>query len=129
MNAVWPKLKPGLTAAIVESGDEMYLETLYDQIRNGIFHLWVILKDNVYAGVIITMFWETDKKRWLDIPFAYTVPELAEGVNVVAFQTLEAFADSLGLNGVKFISSRPGFEKVAPKLGYKKRMVEWVKEV
>ena len=127
-NAIWRTILPGLVEAIKDGGSEFCPETVKASVDSGQFTVWVALKGEKYAGFLMTEPIITDNNAWVNVPYAYGVPELAEDVRRIAMETIESFADSMGFGGVKFISARRGFERVAKKMGYEKRIVEWVKE-
>jgi len=128
VEAIWRTIEPGLVRAIKDGGSEYRPETVKASVVGGQFIIWVALKEEKYAGFLMTEPIVTDYSVWLNVPYAYGVPELSDDVREVAMQTLESHADSMGWRGVKFISARKGFERVAKKMGYEKRIVEWVKE-
>jgi hypothetical protein len=91
---------------------------------------WMLLMvyegDKEYAGFFIVEAINTFTRVWLSIPFGYSQGSsetLRKG-----FKWVEDYAKTNGFTGVKIYSSRKGYERWANRLGYKKRLVEFVKE-
>jgi hypothetical protein len=126
--ALWERLAPGLVESIAESEGYVSLEQVRQNLATGHWLLWVSQVDAKMAGFTVTEFHQTARGAYLNLLFTWIDP----GARGVAWQQgierLEGFARSLGLAGIKFYSSRRGYEKRAPAFGYRRGLVEWVKE-
>lgn len=119
-------IESGLKDALDHSHSLVEYEGIIKNIENGVFGLWIISNDNLYVGFVITEVMKEDKGNWINIAWMYAKP--GHSPYEPAYKAIVPLAKELGFAGVKFISSREGFERVAKKLGYKKRFVEYVVE-
>ena len=129
----WDLVVPGLEEALSKSGGEFTADTLLAGLQAGVSWLWIGLSGTEYGGVMITEVIQTDTRKWINIPFAYSVPSSDRSSSDLsltfdALKQIEVFAKSMGFSGIKFLSARKGFERLAPKAGYTPRFVEYVKE-
>lgn len=128
----WPTVEKGLQEALEKSDDEFTLEHLKGMIQSRGLWMWVVMVGSEYGGVVVTEFLRTSKRFWLNIPFCYTVPSGSResanaGLSVEGLAEVEKVARSFKCTGIKFLSSRRGFAKVAEKTGFEERFVEYVK--
>ena len=117
------KIRPGLQAAIRKSGGYISIGDILMNIMRGEWFLYLVMSvDNEYVGFAVVEYLPLANGLWLNIPFAY-----AQGDAVVEFLNYASeYAREEGLSGVKFISSRPGFERVAKSNGWKRGFQEFI---
>jgi hypothetical protein len=130
INAVWRSIVDGMIEVLDHADNEHGPQYVYQQLASGNYLLWLGLVEGEYGGFAISEIVQTETRIWVNIPYAYTVPEKAKLVDFreMFFPLIEDYAKSLNFSGVRFLTARSGFLKIAPKLGYKPRFVEYVKE-
>jgi hypothetical protein len=124
----WPVIKEGLQKSLDASHNERGAEEVMGMLGDGRWHLFMVYNDEgEYQGFTMVEPLHTQKGTWLNIPFGYSEGSY-DSVKAI-FAHIEEEAKRQGCLGVKIISSRKGYERWANRLGYKKRYVEYVKEV
>lgn len=111
-----------LCEAIENSGGYATPGFVFDMLENGTWILYIFYRDTEYAGFGIIESIKTAKGDYINVPFAYSSGGLTEEF----FNVICKDARDNGYVGVKFVSSRPGFEKIAKKLGWKKGFTEYI---
>ena len=115
----------GLQEAMSHSGGYVTIGQILDQVRHGNWKLFMVLEDNGdYVGFGIVEPLSLANGLWLNVPFAYA----RNGLYQEFFSHMKEIAYKTGMSGIKFVSGRPGFEKVAEKYGWKKGFTEWIVE-
>ena len=110
------------------SFNERTCENIMGYLGAGDWHLFMVYDDeDTYQGFTIVEPLHTENGTWLNIPYGYSEGKYSSVQGV--FKHVEEEAKRQGCLGVKIISSRKGYERWANRLGYKKRYVEYVKEV
>jgi hypothetical protein len=114
----------GLAEANRNSGEYVSIGQIYDALLSGNWTLWIFRNENSneYIGFGITEEMHTANGIWINVPFSYST----ENMYTEFFTFLADKAHEMGMVGVKFISSRPGFEKKAKEFGWKKGFTEWI---
>lgn len=126
--AIWQRLLPGIEKALLESHNEVTAEGTYNALMNGHWLLWLGLVDGELMGVTITELLTSARGTWLNVLFTYSDAPIATHLMQHGIKILESHARSLGLRGVKMLSSRKGFGRVARSLGMKQRFVEYIND-
>tara|TARA_E500000178_G_scaffold51041_1_gene46594 strand:- start:198 stop:641 length:444 start_codon:yes stop_codon:yes gene_type:complete len=91
---------------------------VYSALRNGSADLYVVYKDEEYAGFLVTtLLTDFGGEKTLFIWVGYSVPKyniISEG-----FEFVERLSENLNIVGIEFHSSRLGWIKTGTKHGYK----------
>lgn len=105
------------------SGGYVTVGQVEDALRQGMWDLWIVGDgEGEYLGFGIAERMPRANGMWLNIPFAYS----KDGLYLQFFAKMNEVAYSEGMNGVKFVSGRPGFERVAEKYGWKPGFREYI---
>lgn len=115
-----------LQEAIDNSGKYVAIGQPLRDIVEGSMKLYIIRDDDTddFKGFALVEILDLSNGPWLNIPFAWA----KDGSYDEFFDFMKSLAWEHGMNGVKFISSRPGFEKKAEQYGWKKGFTEWIVE-
>jgi len=95
-------------------------------ILNGSMHLWVVHKDEVVYGHVITEIKEYPRCKMLTIQYCAMKPWTMDLISEKMHTIAENFARDAGCAGVEFIG-RPGWRKVADERGYEVQSVMYQK--
>jgi hypothetical protein len=126
-NDVWPLITDGLNQAMNNSDNLVTEEFIKYKVDTGTWSLFVLTKDEDYAGFAIGEVLDSARGKWYNIPFAYSkYPDV--DLHSVFLPYIEDKAKKGGFVGVKFISKRPGYLKKARKHGYETQFVVYKKE-
>ena len=117
-------IREGLEEALENSGGYATVGQVFQALESGEWTLWMFSDDDKgeYVGFGITEKLPTASGTWLNVPFAYA----KDNMYGEFFGYLESIAYERGMTGVKFISSRPGFERRAKEYGWRKGFTEWI---
>lgn len=115
-------IREGLLEAISNSGDFVCIGQVYDAINRGEWTLFTFWDEREYVGFGIVELLNSANGAWLNVPFAYSKCNMYNEF----FSQLSEIALDKGCSGVKFISSRPGFERRAKEFGWQKGFQEWI---
>ena len=108
VDSVWPHARAILTPAVKDETD-MTLESVYDDLKTGVFHLWII---GNYDAVAVTQLQDRPKRRvaWIQFIAGYDMPTwFDEWLKAVEF-----YAQAAGCEAIEF-SGRKGWLKHAKK--------------
>lgn len=124
-------IRPELEDAIKKSENETNYDIVAAGVETGRLSLWIGLVGDEYAGFAISETLYGINGNWLNIAFAHTIPKFYSKIDILAsvLKFFEENAKAHGYRGVKLVSCRKGFSRRVRKLGYRSRMVEYVKEV
>ena len=111
LKQVWNQIKPSLTE-ISELGGEWIPEDAYCDIKVGKAQLYLGIKDGYFIGYIITQLINQSLHVWAAYSNSHEI--LAEGLSEIV-----EIANKMNAKEITFSSYRKGFEKIAPKLGFK----------
>jgi hypothetical protein len=109
LKQVWNQIKPSL-CNISELGGDWIPEDAYCDIKIGKAQLYLAIKDNYFIGYVILQVFNTTLHIWA----AYGNNVLEDGLKEII-----DLAHQMNAKEITFSSYRKGFEKVAPKLGFK----------
>jgi len=119
------QIRAGLEKAISHSGGYVSIGQIFDALNADQWQLYIITDDyNEYVGFGIVEVLNTSNGPWLNLPFVYS----SDGLYAEFFGFMGKLAEENGLNGVKFVSSREGFERKAKEFGWRKGFTEWIVE-
>ena len=115
LRQVWQQIKPSLEDMAKRS--TWIVEDAYTDIKEGRAQLYLTIKDKYFTGYIITQTLEYKLHVWA----AYNINNdvLKDGL-----EATKELAKQQGLSEITFISPRKGWDKIAPKLGFKPS--QWV---
>lgn len=108
----------GIQEVSERSRDDTYTERLVDALEEGLAEAWLGLVDGAVCGGLVLQKVERSllvRAAWIDPPFRHDRGLLAAGI-----AWLESLAERRGLDAVVFMSSRPGWSRVAPQFGWGK---------
>lgn len=121
------EVHPDLQECIANSHNEWKMAWLIDALRKGQYGLWVMSEGNEYKGCLVTEILATNSGTWLNVMF------LANHGGVAwlraALDKMEEEVRAQGWQGLKYVTSIPGFAGFAKWAGFKPRFIEYVKEV
>jgi len=115
-------IRHGINVTIDNSGGYVSPGDVYRQLREGNWMLYIMMHDGDYVGFTILELLDSAKGQWVNIPFAYATTDMYEEF----FDHIIEQADLNGMAGIKFVSSREGFERVAKKRGWKRGFTEYI---
>lgn len=111
LKQVWNQIKPSLSE-ISELGGDWIPEDAYCDIKVGKAQLYIGIKDNYFIGYIITQLIGKSLHVWAAYSQSHDI--LSEGLKQIA-----DIASQMNAKEITFTSYRKGFEKIAPKLGFR----------
>ena len=109
LKQVWQQVKPSLNDMAIQS-NEWIVEDAYCDIREGRAQLYLAMQDNYFVGYVILQVFGSTLHIWA----AYGNNVLEDGLKEII-----DLAHQMNAKEITFSSYRKGFEKVAPKLGFK----------
>jgi hypothetical protein len=127
LREVWDDVREGLND-ILNKGNYTWLpEDVYSAIKNRSSVLLVGIADNRFSGFIIISINKGFDGLEGNIWCAYNIgkSEYISSLNTV----IDEFLKKAGCKRVTMISNRPGWEKIAPKLGFSPVQVIYSKEI
>lgn len=106
-------------------------QLLLDLSTEGGDELMVVTEDGKFAGFFTFKVQELmEGEVWGTVAMICFTPEAQEsGVLPQAAEQLESLLRARGATVMNYMTSRKGFEKLAPRLGFRQRIVEWMKEL
>jgi hypothetical protein len=125
--AFWEKITPGIWASVRKSGgNEKTVERIRESLGSGAWSLWLVASGDGLEGFAITEPLLDDHGWWLNVPFAWSRGRV--DTHGPFFEHVTPLAKKSGALGVKFISSRLGYKRMAEKKGWHVRMREFIVE-
>lgn len=116
----WHFVKPGLEDVLKKSPENWIPEDVYADCMNGKVMLWVFSENNYPVGFAVLAVRSDALHCWCG--WANSVGHFKSAVECVS-----EIAKAGGSKFVTFESWRSGWERIAPKFGFKPRT--WVKEI
>ena len=115
LKQVWSQIKPSLES--MASRSTWIVEDAYCDLKEGRANLYLTIENKYFTGYIITQTLEDKLHVWA----AYNTNNdvLKDGL-----EATKELAKQQGLSEITFISPRRGWDKIAPKLGFKPS--QWV---
>jgi hypothetical protein len=129
---IWPTLAPGLTEYREKTPHQMPTE--YE-----LFHwltspagdeLLVVTVEGKYGGFLTFKIQDLEGERWGTIAIIYLtkVSQETRALSEITTQ-LGDILRARGCQVMNYMTAREGFRKLAPRLGFKQRITEWMKEL
>jgi len=117
-------IRPWLEIVLQKSAGYTTIGEVWSLLAQSKATLWLLFPNdrNPPIGFAITEPLMTAHGPWVNVPFAYCV----DGDYEDFFNRIIDIAYERGMTGVKFISYREGFKKVAEKYGWKTGYTEYV---
>jgi len=115
LRQVWSQIKPSLEDMAKRS--TWIVEDAYCDLKEGRANLYLTIEDKYFTGYIITQTLGDKLHIWA----AYNNKN---DVLVDGLEAVKELAKEQGLSEITFISPRKGWDKVAPKIGFKPS--QWV---
>ena len=115
LRQVWSQIKPSLEDMAKRS--TWIVEDAYCDLKEGRANLYLTIEDKYFTGYIITQTLGDKLHIWA----AYNNKN---DVLVNGLEAVKELAKEQGLSEITFISPRRGWDKIAPKLGFKPS--QWV---
>ena len=116
----WKFVKPGLEDILKKSPESWIPEDIYADCMNGNVMLWVFSEDSYPVGFVVLAIRGDSLHCWCG--WANSIGHFKNAVECVS-----EIAKAGGSKFVTFESWRSGWERIAPKFGFKPRT--WVKEI
>lgn len=127
---VWDFILPGLERALDKSHNQINADDVKRNLVHNNWTLWVLSNDdNELTGIVVLEPIYTRPGLWVNIAFAWMRDADDDSLYTLVYPRLEKLCEEENLIGIKYISSRPGFQKVAEKMGFKPRYIEYIKEI
>ena len=124
----WSHVREGVQLALDNSQNFRSMDSIYDELASGNWVLWVAVDKDELLGAAITEVISTEQGMYCCIPFAYSADPKRRDVVGIFLEYIEQASQKFGFRGVKFVSSRSGYERRAKALGYTRGFVEYRKE-
>ena len=115
LRQVWNQIKPSLEDMAKRS--IWIVEDAYCDLKEGRANLYLTIEDKYFTGYIITQTLGDKLHIWA----AYNNKN---DVLVDGLEAVKALAKEQGLSEITFISPRKGWDRIAPKIGFKPS--QWV---
>jgi hypothetical protein len=115
LRQVWNQIKPSLEDMAKRS--TWIVEDAYCDLKEGRANLYLTIEDKYFTGYIITQTLGDKLHIWA----AYNNKN---DVLVDGLESVKALAKEQGLSEITFISPRKGWDRIAPKIGFKPS--QWV---
>jgi hypothetical protein len=115
LRQVWSQIKPSLEDMAKRS--TWIVEDAYCDLKEGRANLYLTIEDKYFTGYIITQTLGSTLHIWA----AYNNKN---DVLVDGLEAVKALAKEQGLSEITFISPRKGWDRIAPKIGFKPS--QWV---
>ena len=115
LRQVWSQIKPSLEDMAKRS--TWIVEDAYCDLKEGRANLYLTIEDKYFTGYIITQTLGSTLHVWA----AYSNKN---DVLVDGLESIKALAKEQGLSEITFISPRKGWDRIAPKIGFKPS--QWV---
>ena len=115
LRQVWSQIKPSLEDMAKRS--IWIVEDAYCDLKEGRANLYLTIEDKYFTGYIITQTLGDKLHIWA----AYNNKN---DVLVDGLEAVKELAKEQGLSEITFISPRKGWDKIAPKIGFKPS--QWV---
>ena len=115
LRQVWNQIKPSLEDMAKRS--TWIVEDAYSDLKEGRANLYLTIEDKYFTGYIITQTLGDKLHIWA----AYNNKN---DVLVDGLEAVKELAKEQGLSEITFISPRKGWDRIAPKIGFKPS--QWV---
>lgn len=118
------RIRPWLQTVLEKSANYATIGDVWDMLANERATLWLGFEDHTkLVGFAVTEPIRTAQGPWVNIPFAYCEGDLDYDW---FFGRISVVSKWRGMAGVKFISYRNGFDRVAKQHGWEKGYTEYI---
>lgn len=121
-----PAILPFLTESTAWARGRVTVDDLLRFIVNGTMQLWVVHKDSVAHGHVITEIKQYPQCKMLTIQYCAMTPGTLDDVEEQMQDVAARFAKDAGCSGIEFVG-RPGWKQTARKYGYSVQSVMYQK--
>ena len=121
-----PAILPFLTESAAWARGRVTVDDLLRFIVNGTMQLWVVHKDSVAHGHVITEIKQYPQCKMLTIQYCAMTPGTLDEVEEQMQDVAARFAKDAGCSGIEFVG-RPGWKQTARKYGYSVQSVMYQK--
>lgn len=132
ISLAWPWLKQGIDDYRNRTPHELPDDAgiFSDWTAPGGDEVFAFATDGEFSGFMSFKVQELDGERWGTIAMIYVVPKFQQGDTLPEVATqLEAELRRRGCDVMNYMTKRKGFKRLAPRLGFKPRIIEWAKEL
>lgn len=132
LHRIWPKISEGIE--VYREKSPHYVGTAEDiftyLVSDDGDELLAITVDREYGGFITFKVQEMEGEVWgtMAMIFLTRVAQDKEVLPEVCNQ-LEVILKERGCNVMNYMTARKGFKRLAPSLGFRPRIIEWMKEI
>lgn len=129
---LWPVLREGVAVYRSKTPHAIGTEA---EVLEALSHpegddLFMFSVNDEYAGFMTFKAQDLEGERWGTIAMIYVEPRFQQGeVLPRAAQLLEKVLRRQGCNIMNYMTARKGFQRLAPRLGFRPRIIEWMKEI
>lgn len=116
LHAYWPTIRPGVESVMRESGNGWIPEDVYLSLKLQQSTLHVGYVDNRYQGFVVLTPTKVHDGSNLHIWLTYSEPSAT--MLPTFFPAIRECAEAMRAKRITFHSSRPGWARVAPTLGF-----------
>lgn len=132
LHRIWPVIEPGIeiyrrkSPHQVNEAQEIFTYLVSDDGDE----LLVATVDGEYGGFVTFKVQELEGEVWGTMAMIFLTP-VAQDKDVLPeiCRQLEDVLRSRGCNIMNYMTARKGFKRLAPKLGFRARIIEWMKEI
>jgi hypothetical protein len=132
LNRIWPRIFEGIeiyrqkSPHYVGEADEI-LSFLQSEEGD---ELLVLTVDGEYGGFVTFKVQELEGEVWGTMAMIF-LTKIAQDRNALpaVVKQLEAVLRSRGCTIMNYMTARKGFKRLAPTLGFRPRIIEWMKEI
>lgn len=132
LHRIWPTIEPGIeiyrgkSPHRVNEAQEIFTYLVSDDGDE----LLVATVDGEYGGFVTFKVQELEGEVWGTMAMIFLTP-IAQEKDVLPeiCRQLELVLKERGCNIMNYMTARKGFKRLAPKLGFRARIIEWMKEI
>ena len=135
---IWPLLYAGVTECL-EGTNRSHHEVLSDLTGDEGEELFVImLNAKQFIGFVTFRIFNFGFEVWGTIGMLYVEPQREAAEEPLKYSSttledgmvlLEKHLADRGCTHMNYVTSRKGFQRLGPRLGFRSRLVEWMKEI
>lgn len=120
---LWPEVERGIVKALSTETANVEISEVIERIEK---HELIVMVSRRGEDPVMGVAVVSREDDWIDVPFLWSAG--LESLNDL-FEGVELLARALGCKGVKWATANEKSETFATRRGYRKRLVEYVKEV
>lgn len=112
---VWPTILDGVMT-VAKHADHWRAEDVYHSLANGASHLYLARADGAYKGFLVIEVRKDHDGPIIYVWLAYS--PAGRAIIEAGMQHLHELASSVGASRILFGSPRPGWDRIAARLGF-----------